>query len=122
MALAPSTPMIASIANLFSTGTPHLALYTSNPTAGDTGTELTGGSYSRKPITFGSVSGAAISNTSAITFTGLPGATITHYGIKSAATGGQLRGFGPLNNTVVSVSGDELTFNIGSVQVTIAGS
>lgn len=122
MALAPSTTMIASIANLFSTGTPHLALYTSNPGAGNTGNEVTGGSYSRKPITFGSVSGGTISNTSVINFTGLPAANITHYGIMSAATGGQLRGFGPLNNSLISVSGDEVYFNTGSVQVTIAGS
>lgn len=122
MALFPSNTMITSIANLFSTGTPYLALYTTNPTASDTGTEVTGGSYARQAITFGSVSGGVMSNTVAITFSALPTATITHYGIRSAASGGTLRGFGPLSATAATVSGDEIVFPIGSVQVTITGS
>ena len=122
MSLAPSTTMIASIAALFSTGTPYLALYTSNPTAGDSGTEVTGGSYARQAITFGAVVGSSISNTGAITFSGLPTATITHYGIRSAASGGTLRGFGPLNSPVLAQSGDELVIPIGALQVNVAGS
>ena len=122
MPMFPSTPMISDIADLFSTGTPFLALYTTNPTAADTGTEVTGGSYARQAITFGSVTAGAISNTVAINFTGLPNATITHYGIKSASTGGALRGFGALSSSMVSTTGDEMTFAIGSLQVTIAGS
>jgi len=120
--MAPSNAMITSIAALFSGGTPYLALYTSNPTAADSGTEVTGGSYARQAITFGSVTGGAISNTIALTFAGLPAGTIPYYGIRSAASGGTLRGFGPLNSSAVTVSGDEITFAIGAVQVTIAGS
>lgn len=122
MPLFPSNSMTSSIADLFKEGTPYLALYTSNPTAADTGTEVSGGSYVRRPITFGSLSGGAISNTVAISFSGLPTATITHYGIRSAASGGTLRAFGPLNSVAATVNGDEVVFNIGTVQVSIAGS
>lgn len=120
--LYPSNQTITAALNLISEGTPYIALYTSNPTAADSGTELNGGSYSRKPITFSSVTNGGISNTSTITFTGLPTATITHYGIKSAASGGTLRAFGPLNNTMVSRDGDELVFNTGQIQVNLSGS
>lgn len=122
MALFPSNTMLSSIAALFSGGTPYLALYTTNPTAADTGTEVTGGSYARQAITFGSLTGGSISNTGSITFSGLPAGTVTHFGIRSAASGGTLRGFGPLNSSAVVIAGDEITFNIGALQVSIAGS
>lgn len=122
MALYPSTSLIESTLDLYTGGTPYLALYTTNPTASDTGTEVTGGSYSRKAITFGSTTGGARSNTASISFPGLPNATITHYGIRSASTGGTLRAFGPLNSSMISVTGDEMVFSVGSVQISLAGS
>jgi hypothetical protein len=122
MSLAPSTTLIESTLDLYTGGTPYLALYTTNPTAADIGTEVTGGSYSRKAITFGSTSGGARSNTASISFPGLPAATITHYGIRSASTGGTLRAFGPLNSSMVAVSGDEVTFAVGAVEISLAGS
>lgn len=120
MSLYPSNNLISSIATLFNGS--YLALYTSNPGADNTGTEVAGGSYSRKAITFGSVSGGAIRNTGAVTFTGLPNGTITHYGIMSASSGGNLRAYGPLNSQLVSISGDEVSFPINAIEVAVAGS
>ena len=40
----------------------YLALYTSNPTSADVGTEVTGGSYARQAITFGSSASGVASN------------------------------------------------------------
>lgn len=119
---APSTTFIADALALITSDTPHLALYTTNPTAADSGTEVAGGSYARKPITFGSVSAGTIANTIAITFTGVPTATVTHFGIRDALTLGDLKVFGALANTAVVVSGDEITFPVGSITVSLAGS
>lgn len=120
MPLFPSTTSVESTLDVYTGTTPHLALYTSNPTAADTGTEAT--SYTRQPITFGSTSGSARSNTSAITFTGLPTATITHYAIRTAVTGGTLLAFGPLSSSAASISGDQIQFAVGQVSIGLAGS
>ena len=118
----PSNTLITELFGLITTNTPHLALYTSNPTAANSGTEVTGGSYARQPITFGSISGGMISNTGAVTFTSLPTANITHWGVLSALTGGTLRAFGPFPATVVAVAGDDLSVPIGQIDLTFAGS
>jgi len=121
MPLFPSNVTIESGLDLITAGS-YLALYTSNPTAADTGTEVTGGSYARKAITFGSTVAQARSNSAMVTFAGLPTATITHYGIRSALTGGTLRAFGTLNASLVTVSGDEANFPVSSISVTLNGS
>lgn len=122
MSAYPSTSYIASILGLITGSTPHLALYTSDPTIADTGTEVTGGSYARQPITFGSITAGSMSNSSIVTFSGLPTATITHYGIRTAVTGGTLRVFGSLSSVGAVISGDEITFPIGNIQISLAGS
>ncbi len=122
MAVFPSNTFIEDTLGLITDDTPYLALYTSNPTGADTGTEVSGGSYARKAITFGSVSSGSVSNTVAISFTGMPTATITHYGVRNAATGGDLKVYGAINSTIVSVSGDEILFSVGSIQIGQSGS
>lgn len=122
MSAFPSNAYIAEVFALITGDTPYLALYTTNPTAADSGTEVTGGSYSRKAVTFGSVTGGSISNSAAITFTGVPTATITHWGVRDASTAGNLKVYGALNSSVASVSGDEITFPIGNLQISLAGS
>lgn len=72
--------------------TTYLALYTSDPTDADTGTEITGGSYVRQAITMGAPSNGASTNSSAIEF---PQATadwgvISYVGIRDAVTSGNL--------------------------------
>jgi len=49
-----------------SPATVYLALYTSDPTDADTGTEVTGNAYVRQSITFGAPSNGASTNTAAI--------------------------------------------------------
>lgn len=122
MPLFPSTTAIESTLDVYTGSTPHLALYTTNPTAGDTGTEVTGGSYARQPITFGTTTGGARSNTATITFSGLPTANITHYGIRDALSGGNLLAFGTLSSAAATVTGDQIQFAIGQVQISLAGS
>ena len=122
MSTFPSTSFISSVFNLITGTTHYLALYTTNPTAADTGTEVTGGSYARQAITWGAVVGGSVSNSADITFSGLPTATIAYWGIRSASTGGTLKMFGAVNSSVASISGDEIYFPAGNLQVTLAGS
>ena len=72
--------------------TTYLALYTSDPTDADTGTEITGGSYVRQAITFGAPSNGTSTNSAAVEF---PQATadwgvISHVAIRDAVTSGNL--------------------------------
>lgn len=122
MPVLPSNSFIASTLNSIKNGTPHIALYTSNPTASDTGNEVTGGSYERQPVTFGTITNSTMSNTAVITFSGLPNATVTHYGIKSASTGGSLYVYGVLNSPADVRSGDQIRFDIGAIPITLSGS
>lgn len=68
----------------------YLALYTTDPTDADTGTEVSGGSYARQAITFSAPSNGSTSNSSTITFPTATGnwGTITHMGIRDASSGG----------------------------------
>lgn len=122
MPFLPSTTTITDTLELIKNDTPFLALYTASPTASGGGTEVSGGSYARKAITFGAISAGAMSNSSGITFTGLPTATITHYGIFDAATGGTFKGYGSLNAPVSAASGDQVQFPTGSISVSVTGS
>jgi len=98
-----------------------LALYTSDPTEFDTGMEISGGGYVRQQITWGTPSQVAgistISNNNAIAF---PEATsdwtsagekITHWGIRTAVTGGNLLAYGEFT--------DPTSINDGKYDVTV---
>lgn len=100
----------------------YLALYTTNPTAANTGTEVTGGSYARQAASFAASSGGAITTDADITFTNLPSATITHYGILDALTGGNLIVYGQLPVTIIANSGDDVTISAGNIDFTFVGS
>jgi len=96
----------------------YLALYTSNPTANDTGTEVSGGAYARKTVTFAAPAGQSymlydiktgvsetitrrtVKSSAEIVFdiATADWGLITHVGIRTAATGGNLIAFGPVSN------------------------
>lgn len=121
MSLFPTNTFSDTILTILKTGH-YLALYTAAPTVSGGGTEVTGGSYARMALTFGTITAGAMSNTVAVTFTGLPASTITHFGIISASTGGTLKVFGALNSTAAVISGDQVQFPIGSITVNLSGS
>ena len=121
MPALPTTTLQNSTLNLIKSGTPHLALFTSSPNASGGGTEV-GGSYTRRPITYGAISGGVMSNSAAMSFTNLPTATITHYAVMSAATGGTMHCYGALNTPVSATTGDQLNIPIGSHSLSFQGS
>jgi hypothetical protein len=102
--------------------TVYLALYTSDPTDADTGTEVSGGSYARQSITFGAPSNGVSTNTAAIEFPQCTASwgTVTHIGIRDALTTGNLLYHTPLDNSKTIDSGDIFKIAIGSLSVTLA--
>jgi hypothetical protein len=100
----------------------YLALYTTDPTDADTGTEVSGGSYARQSITFGAPSNGVSTNSAAIEFpqaTGSWGA-ITHVAIRDALTTGNMLYHTPLDASKTIASGDIFRIAIGSLSVTLA--
>lgn len=99
----------------------YLALYTTDPTDADTGTEVSGGSYARQAITFSAPSNGSTSNSSTITFPTATGnwGTITHMGIRDASSGGNLLFYGPLATPKTITAGDQFIVNTGNLTVTI---
>ncbi|KAF2379961.1 hypothetical protein BSN82_16885, partial [Acinetobacter baylyi] len=79
--------------------TVYLALYTSDPTDADTGTEVSGGSYARQSITFGAPSNGVTTNSADITFPTATGSwgTVGWIGIRDASTAGNLLYHSPLD-------------------------
>ena len=122
MSAIPTTSYITETLNLIKNNTPYLALYTASPNAGGGGTEVSGGSYARQTVAFGAISNGSMSNTSAVTFTGMPAATVTHFAILSASTAGTMRVYGALNASAAVISGDQVQFPVGSITINLAGS
>ena len=102
--------------------TVYLALYTSDPTDADTGTEVSGTSYARQSITFGSPSNGASTNSAAIEFPQAGGSwgTVTHVGIRDASTAGNLLYHTALDASKTIATGDVFRIASGSLSVTLA--
>lgn len=85
----------------------YLALYTTDPTDADTGTEVSGGSYARQAIT-GTVSGDTFTAAANVEFPIATAGwgTITYIGIRDAVTGGNLLASGALTASRTINSGD----------------
>ena len=106
-------------------GTLYLALFSTNPGANGSGTEISYSGYARKPITWGSpsINGALgeIKNTNLIEFTTVPSATglIAGYAaIMTALTGGNIVYYGALGANYPLMQGVKPTVPIGSLTVT----
>ena len=102
--------------------TVYLALYTTDPTDADTGTECSGTSYARQSVTFGAPSNGVSTNSAAIEFPQAGGSwgTITHIGIRDALTTGNLLYHSPLDASKTIATGDVFRVASGSLSVTLA--
>lgn len=101
--------------------TTHLALFTVAPTDSTSGTEATGGSYARQPLSglFTASSSGASSNNANIDFTGMPACTIVAIGIMDNSTGGNLLVHGTLTANKVLDAGDTLRVASGDLDISI---
>lgn len=99
----------------------YLALYTSDPGDGNTGTECSGTAYARQTITFTVVTDTA-SNNAAVEFpvAGSSWGTITHVGILDQLTSGNLLAHGALTASKAIASGDVFRVENGDLDITLA--
>ncbi len=105
-----------------SPATVYLALYTSDPTDADAGTEVSGNAYERQAITFGSPSNGVSTNSAAIEFPQATGSwgTVSYVGIRDASTSGNLLFHTALDTSKAIATGDVFRVAIGSLSVTFA--
>jgi hypothetical protein len=105
------------IASFTMPSTVYVALFTTATTAAGGGTEVTGGSYSRKTVafTFGSAGSGAASNTSNVDFANMPTCTVTHAALFDASTSGNMLLHGPLAASKSVTAGDTFRFPAGDI-------
>lgn len=105
-----------------SPATVYLALYTTDPTDADSGTEVSGNAYARQSITFGAPSNGVSTNSAAIEFPQATGSwgTVAYVGIRDASTAGNLLYHTPLDASKTIATGDVFRVAIGSLSVTLA--
>lgn len=96
----------------------YLALYTTDPTDADTGTEVTGGAYARQEITLSAPTNGVTKNTADIEFAVAAAnwGTVTHAAVRDEAQGGNLMLHGPLNINKTINMGDQ--FRVPANQLT----
>lgn len=102
--------------------TVYIGLFTTDPTDAGTGTEVSGGSYARKSVTFGAPSNGVTTNSAAVEFAQATASwgTVTHIGILDALTTGNLLYHSPLDVSKAIDNGDIFKIAAGSLSVTLA--
>lgn len=105
-----------------SPATVYVGLYTSDPTDANTGTEVSGGSYARVAVTFGSPSNGVSTNSADVEFAQATGSwgTVTHLGILDASSSGNLLYHTALTASKAIDTGDIFKITTGNLSVTLA--
>lgn len=105
-----------------SPATVYVGLFTSDPTDAGSGTEVSGGSYARTAVTFGSPSNGVTTNSAAVEFPQATASwgTVGWIGIHDASTSGNLLYHTALDTSKTIDNGDIFKIAIGSLSVTLA--
>lgn len=100
----------------------YIALYTTDPTDADAGTEVTGGTYARQPATFTAPTDGTTTLSTNVTFPQATAGwgTVTHIGIRDAVSGGNLLYHTPMTTARAILTGDTLAFLSGQIPITLA--
>jgi len=115
---------LAALSNILGSSV-YVALYTADPTAADTGTEVTGTEYKRQPASLSAplnISGLITSsNTRLIRFDkAIDGyGVVTHVGIRDSLTGGNLLFYTSLYSPTSVDAGMGVDFHIGELRFTM---
>jgi len=98
----------------------YLALFTTNPGDGDSGTEVSGGGYARQSVTF-TVTGDTASNSAAIEFPTATAnyGTVSHVGVYTASSGGDLIAHAALTSSKAIDTGDVFRVPAGDLDITL---
>lgn len=105
-----------------SPATVYVALYTTDPTDADTGTEVSGNGYARQSVTFGAPSNGASTNSGAVEFPQATGSwgTVAYIGLRDASSGGNLLYHSPLDASKTIATGDVFRISAGNLSVTLS--
>ena len=100
----------------------YVGLYTSDPGEGNTGTEVSGGSYARTAVTFGAPSNGVTTNSASVTFPTATASwgTVSYIGLRNASTAGNLLFHTALDEAKTVGAGDIFTISTGNLSVTLA--
>ena len=101
----------------------YLALFTSNPAEDASGTEVStsGTAYARQSVSF-SVSGNLATNSAAVEFptaTGSGFGTVTHIGVYTASSGGELIAYSALSASKAIAAGDVFRIPTNDLDITL---
>lgn len=101
--------------------TVYVGLYTSDPTDANTGTEVSGGSYARQPISVTTASGGVTTSSADVTFPQATASwgTVSHVGFLDAITSGNLLMHSSVVTSKVVDSGDIVKFGSGNLVFTL---
>ena len=105
-----------------SPATVYVSLWTTDPTDAGSGTEVSGGSYARTSVTFGSPSNGVTTNNADVTFPTATASwgTVGWIGINDASTSGNLLYYTALDTAKAIDSGDIFKIASGNLSVTLA--
>lgn len=82
----------------------YVSLHTGSP--GSSGaSEVSGGGYARKAVTWGAASAGVATQTGSVTFDVPASTTVTHIGVWSSATGGTFGGFHDITDETFGAAG-----------------
>lgn len=97
----------------------YLALYTSDPTDADAGTEVSGPGYARQEFACSAPVDGVCTNSGAITFPAATGnwGTVGWVGVRDASIGGNLLYYGATNVAKAYDTGDQFTMAAGALSI-----
>ena len=101
--------------------TVYVGLYTSDPGDGNTGTEVSGGSYARQVLNVTTATGGIVTSSADVTFPQATGSwgTISHIGLLDALSSGNLLMHTPLTTSRTIETGDVLKISTGSLTASL---
>lgn len=129
MASGLKTAIAAAVLNLllraqaFTTPTAPIlvVLTTTAPTATSNGTPVAGGSYTNQTLTIASNTATnSISNSSIVSFTGMPAATVVGADIRDSAGSPVYFAWGTFASSITTLAGDTISFAVGAITASIA--
>lgn len=99
----------------------YLALFTSDPGEDASGTEVTGGSYARKTVTFATASSGSSATNADVEFDVATAnwGTVTHIAVFDALTTGNMLYYGELTTSKTINIGDQLKITSGDLTITL---
>jgi hypothetical protein len=101
--------------------TVYVGLFTTDPTDGNTGSEVSGGSYARQILNVTTATGGIVTSSADVTFPQATGSwgTISHIGLLDALSSGNLLMHTPLTTSRAIETGDVLKISTGSLTASL---